>query len=212
MGISVLIVDDHEVVRLGLRTLLERCPGVTVAGEAGSGEGALALMESLRPDFVLMDVRMPGMDGIETCRELLSRWPATRVLMLTSYPDESAAMAAVLAGAAGYILKHVSGDELIRSVLSVAQGGSVVDPALARQVFAQLRGHSGPDHGLSRMERKLLALIGQGRTNKEIAGALFLGEKTVRNYVSKLLNKLNLDNRAAAAAYATRRKLLDGRE
>lgn len=215
MDISVLIVDDHEVVRLGLRTLLERYRGFAVVGEADSGQAALELMETLKPNLVLMDVRMPGMDGIEACRELLTRWPETRVLMLTSFPDDTAAVAAVIAGAAGYLLKHVSGEELIRSILTVAKGGSVVDPMLARHVFTQLRSKletPAPDDALNRIERRMLALIGQGKTNKEIAGELFLGEKTVRNYVSKILTKLNLSNRAAAAAYATRRNLLDGLE
>jgi len=215
MEISVLIVDDHEVVRLGLRTLLERQKGFTVVGEADSGQRALALMETLKPNLVLMDVRMPGMSGIEACRELLRRWPETRVIMLTSYPDDHAAVAAVMCGAAGYLLKHVAGEELIRSLVTVARGGSVVDPMLTRHMFAQFRTQldkPDPEAALNGTERKMLALIGEGKTNKEIASELFLGEKTVRNYVSRLLTKLNLSNRAAAAAYAARRHLQGGQK
>lgn len=215
--IPVLVVDDHEVVRLGLRTLLSRQPQIRFAGEAVNGAEAIRMVAELQPQVVLMDVRLPGQSGVEACREIMDRWPEVRVIMLTSYADKSAAMASVLAGASGYMLKHVSGAELIQAIETVARGGSLLDPALVRDVFAQMRAMTSfrdDAAALTDQERQVLALVGEGKTNREIAQAMYLGEKTVRNYVSNILHKLGLSNRSQAAVYATRRKLLqvDGTE
>lgn len=215
MAISVLIVDDHEVVRLGLASLLRHQTDMTVVGQADSGRAALNLVARFRPQVVLMDVRMPDMTGVEACRAILSRWPDTRVLMLTSYSDDDAALAAIMAGAVGYLLKQVRCNELVQAIRTVAAGGSLVDPLLAHRVLNQMRsmaqGRPG-DEPLTRQERQVLALLAQGKTNREIAGEMFLHEKTVRNYVSSILKKLNLANRAQAAAYATRQRILGGEE
>lgn len=211
--ISVLIVDDHELVRLGLRTLLSRYPQFQVVGEAASGPAAVEMVERLQPRVVLMDVRMPDGSGIDACRAIRDRRPDTRVIMLTSYTDKNAAMAAILAGACGYMLKQVRGSELALAIETVARGGSLVDPALVREVFHHLGDHDGRREGethLTPQERQVLALVAQGMTNREIARSLFLAEKTVRNYVSNILQKLGLSNRAQAAAYATRQQLLRG--
>lgn len=213
--ISVIIVDDHHVVRIGLKTLLEGQPELCYAGEASSGREAVQLVEQLRPQIVLLDVRMPEMSGIEACREILSSWPQTRVIMLTSYADKDAAMAALMAGACGYLLKQASGEEVVSAVLTAARGGSLVDPMLARELITQLRYRSGQrdsEASLTEQERHVLALVGEGKTNREIGLALYLSEKTVRNYVSNVLHKLGLTNRSQAAAHVVRRQFLAAEE
>ncbi len=209
--ISVLIVDDHEVVRLGLVTLLRRQPGIQVVGEAGNAQEALEQVARHRPRVVIMDVRMGEVSGIEACREIIDHWPDTRVLMLTSYADETAATAAVIAGAAGFLLKGVPAPELVRSITAVGQGENLIDPALVTNVLHQIRTVTGAtEPGLTEQEHNVLSLLGEGKTNREIGQLLFLSEKTVRNYVSNILQKLNMTNRTQAAAYATRKRLLGG--
>lgn len=211
--LRVLVVDDHEVVRLGLVTLLRRHPGFEVVGEASSAREAYALVEKHLPHVVVMDVRMPDINGIEACREIMSTHAGVKVIMLTSYADDAAATAAVMAGAAGYMLKQVAGPDLIRAIETVGKGGSLLDPMLASRVLSEMRAMAAQKdvgHELTEQERNVLQLIGEGRTNKEIAGTLFLSEKTVRNYVSNVLQKMNFVNRSQIAAYAARRQALGG--
>lgn len=199
--VSVLIVDDHEVVRVGLRTLLGRRKGLTVAGVAASGEEAVAAAARKRPDVVVMDVRMPGQSGIEACREIRSQLPDTKVLMLTSYADEDAVLASILAGASGYLLKDTTGQDLAEAILRVAAGASLLDPAVTGVVLARVKADRGvAPGGLSDRERQILELIAQGRTNREIGEVLYLAEGTVRNLVSGILAKLGVGSRAEAAA------------
>ncbi len=206
----VLIVDDHEVVRMGLATLLGRQPGLEVIGEAGTAAEAVELAGRLHPDVVVMDMRLPDGSGIEACRDIVSQRPETRVVMLTSYADEQAVMAALMAGASGYLLKQVGGRDLAQAVVSVADGASLLDPLMAKQVISRIKelAAAQSEGALTDHERAILDLVGEGRTNREIAQALFLSEKTVRNYMTSLLHKLKLSNRAQAAAYSTRRKML----
>ncbi len=211
--IKVLVVDDHEVVRLGLVTLLRRHPEFNVVGEAGGAREAVEAVERLLPDVVVMDVRMPDASGIEACREITAAYDGVKVIMLTSFADDAAAVAAVMAGAAGYLLKQVSGPELIRAIEAVGRGGSLLDPKLASRVLSELRAkaaHRSGEDELTEQERNVLHLIGEGRTNKEIAATLFLSEKTVRNYVSNVLQKMGFVNRSQAAAYSARRRALGG--
>jgi len=205
-SVSVLIVDDHEVVRVGLRTLLGRRRGLAIAGVAASGEEAVATAIACRPDVVVMDVRMPGESGIEACREIRSQLPGTRVLMLTSYADEDAVLASILAGASGYLLKDTSGRDLADAIERVAQGASLLDPAVTGVVLARVKADRGIAPGvLSDRERQILELIAQGKTNREIGETLFLAEGTVRNIVSGILAKLGVGSRAEAAARYARR-------
>lgn len=198
---SVLIVDDHEVVRVGLRTLLGRRRDLSVVGVASSAEEALTLAEERRPDIVVMDVRMPGGSGVEACREIRSRLPGTRVLMLTSYADEDAVLASILAGASGYLLKDTTGPALIQAILHVAGGASLLDPAVTGLVLSKLKAEESVGPGaLSSRERQILELIAQGRTNREIGAAMFLAEGTVRNLVSAILAKVGAGSRTEAAA------------
>lgn len=212
--VRLLIVDDHEVVRVGLRSVLERVPGFDVVAEACSGEGALELVAKKIPDLVLMDVRMQGMGGVEACRIIRSQYPQIRVIMLTSYSDEEALIYSLLAGASGYVLKEVGCSELVEGVRAVAAGGSLLDSTVARKAMQRFSGsqdQTGSASGcmiLTERERHILVLIAEGQTNKEIAYVLNLSEKTVRNYVSSLLAKLKVSNRAEAAAYAVRENLV----
>ncbi|MDF2628369.1 MAG: transcriptional regulatory protein devR [Symbiobacteriaceae bacterium] len=206
---TVMVVDDHSVVRMGLIALLSRAPGFAVVGEAGRVAEALEKAEALVPDVVLMDVRLPDGSGIECCRAIRTRRPETKVLMLTSYDDRDAAIAAVMAGAAGYLLKQVEPEELLRAVRLVAGGACLLDSKVASGVLEYIR-RGSPEGDLSERERSILHLIGEGMTNREIAARLFLSEKTVRNYVSIILQKMGLSNRTQAAAYVSRRRLLGG--
>lgn len=211
----VLLVDDHEVVRVGLRTVLGMETDLDVVGEASSGEQAVELAERLRPEVVLMDVRMEGMDGIETCRVVREVSPATRVIMLTSFADEEAVFAAILAGAAGYLLKNTGRAELLRAVRAVARGEALLDPAVTRSVtdrLVRLAARSRADEiPLSEREKEVLVLVAQGMTNKEIAAQLIVSEKTARNHVSHILEKLGFSRRSEAAAYAVKSGLLSDR-
>lgn len=208
---AIMIVDDHSVVRMGLTALLQRVPGFTVVGEAGKVTDAVQKANQLKPDVVLMDVRLPDGSGIECCRAVRAKLPETRVLMLTSYDDRDAAVAAVIAGASGYLLKQVEPEELVRAVRLVAGGACLLDPKVTGGVLEFLRhGTPGAETDLTERERSILSLIGEGMTNREIASRLYLSEKTVRNYVSIILQKMGLTNRTQAAAYVSRRRLLGG--
>jgi DNA-binding NarL/FixJ family response regulator len=207
--IHVLIADDHSVVRMGLKALLELYENFKVVGEASSGEEALNLAEKFRPDVVVMDIRMPGMNGIEACQEILAVLPDTRVIMLTSYADDEAIYASIMAGASGYILKQTDNNRLIEAIERVARGESLLDPHITGKVLRRMKEIASEKHNeakLTETEKNILILIAEGKTNKEIAEDVFLAEKTVRNYVSKIFAKLNLANRAAAAAYVAKRK------
>jgi two-component system response regulator DevR len=209
MTLRIIIVDDHEVVRLGLHTLLERHPDFTVVDEAATANEAVAKTLELKPDIVVMDIRLPGRSGIEACREITEQLPETNVIMLTSYAEEEMLFDAISAGACGYVLKQIGSDDLIRAVEAVGRGEALLDPALTQHVFARVREAARKEQeesfaSLTDQEMRVLAQVAEGKTNRDIAKALFLGEGTVRNYVSSILNKLNLTNRAEAAAYAVK--------
>lgn len=208
--IRVLIADDHEVVRVGLRSLLDAVDDIQVVGEAASGVEAIERAEALQPDVVVMDVRMPEMGGIEACRAIRSANPNIKVIMLTSYSDDEAVFASLMAGAGGYVLKRIGTTQLVEGIRVVAGGGSMLDPKVTGRVLERLReGDEAEDETvevLTDQERRILDLIAQGFTNREIAERLFLSEKTVRNYVSNILGKLQVSNRTQAAAYALRKK------
>lgn len=205
-GVSVLIVDDHEVVRVGLQTLLGRRKDLSVLGAVGTGAEAVSVASEKRADVVVMDVRMPGGSGIEACREIRSLLPDTKVLMLTSYADEDAVLASILAGASGYLLKDTTGQDLAEAILRVAAGASLLDPAVTGLVLSRLKAERGPSAGaLSERERQILELIARGKTNREIGRALYLAGGTVRNLVSGILAKLGVGTRAEAAARFARR-------
>ena len=208
----ILLVDDHEVVRLGLKSLLERHPQFEIVGEAASAREALEQVENNHPDVVVMDIRLPGTSGIEACEEITSRFPETRVLMLTSYAEDEMLFSAIRAGASGYILKQIGGEELVRALEAVARGEALLDSAVTQRVFQEVRRAVKEEEAsafihLSQQEKHVLLLVSEGRTNREIAKALFLGEGTVRNYVSSILSKLGVSNRAEAAAYAVEHNL-----
>jgi two-component system, NarL family, response regulator DevR len=205
--LRVLIVDDHDVVRAGLRAVLDGVEDLTVVGEAGSVEEAVRRVGYDNPDVVVMDVRLPDGTGIEACRDIRSRWSNVKVLMLTSYADEEALVSAIMAGAAGYVLKRIDATELVSSIRRVGRGESLLDPVMTERLFRKIRGEETEDPLLARLspqERKILDLIADGLTNREIAADLFLAEKTVKNYVSNLLGKLEMSRRSEAAAYAAR--------
>lgn len=208
----ILVVDDHEVVRLGLRALLDHHAQFEVIGEAGNVKDALELVARLHPDIVLMDIRLPGQSGIEAAEEITTHYPETRVVMLTSYAEDEMLFSAIRAGASGYILKQIGGDELIRALEAVGRGEALLDPAVTQRVFQEVRRavkeeEASAFSNLSQQERHVLLLVSEGKTNREIAKALFLGEGTVRNYVSSILSKLGVSNRAEAAAYAVEHNL-----
>lgn len=205
--IKVFLVDDHEVVRRGLIDLLGADPELDVVGEAGSVAEALARIPALRPDVAVLDVRLPDGNGIELCRDLLSRMPELRCLILTSFTSDEAMLDAILAGASGYIVKDIKGMELARAVKDVGAGRSLLDNRAAAALMAKLRGTAAkpdPLSGLSDQERTLLSLLAEGLTNKQIANRMFLAEKTVKNYVSRLLAKLGMERRTQAAVFATK--------
>jgi DNA-binding NarL/FixJ family response regulator len=208
MPVRVFLLDDHEVVRRGLRDLLEAEDDLVVVGEAGTAEEALRRVPPTRPDVAVLDVRLPDGDGVEVCRELRSSHPEVACLMLTSFADDEALFSAIMAGAAGYVLKQVRGADLVDAIRRVAAGESLLDPAVTARVLARLRAPVDPeDEGLAKLseqERRILDLIAEGLTNRQIAEKMFLAEKTVKNYVSHLLTKLGMDRRSEAAAYAAR--------
>ncbi|MGV0625044.1 hypoxia response regulator transcription factor DosR/DevR [Mycolicibacter minnesotensis] len=204
--IRVFLVDDHEVVRRGLIDLLGADPELEVIGEAGSIAEAMTRIPALNPDVAVLDVRLPDGNGIDLCRDLLSRMPELRCLILTSFTSDEAMLDAILAGASGYIVKDIKGMELARAVKEVGAGRSLLDNRAAAALMAKLRGATKPDplSGLSEQERTLLSLLAEGLTNKQIADRMFLAEKTVKNYVSRLLSKLGMERRTQAAVFATR--------
>jgi two-component system response regulator DevR len=210
-ALRILIVDDHEVVREGLRALLNRRSGFSVVAEAATVEGAVAETSRAKPDVVIMDVRLPDGSGVEACREIRQENPDTKVIMLTSYADEEAVFASILAGAAGYLLKQTRGQTLAEAVEAVARGESLLDTAVTQKVMERVRAAGtrtvdDPLTSLSEQEHKILLLIADGKTNKEIAEEIYLSDKTVKNYVSSILSKLNLRRRAEAAAFIARRE------
>jgi len=204
--ISVFLLDDHEVVRRGVRELLTAEPDIDVIGEAGTMASALQRVPALRPDVAVLDVRLPDGDGVSVCREIRSTLPATACLMLTSYGDDQALLGAIMAGAAGYVLKQTCGSDLVSAVRAVAAGRSTLDAHAAQRVMARLRERTAsvdPLSALTDQEKKVLDLIGEGLTNRQIAERMFLAEKTVKNYVSRLLAKLGMERRTQAAVLAT---------
>lgn len=212
-AITLLIVDDHAIVRVGLRTLFEHVPGVEVIGEADSVASAIDEAARLQPAVVVMDMRLPDGSGVDACREILAGRSATRVLFLTSYDDEDAMFAAVFAGASGYLLKEIGEESLVRAVKTVAAGQSILDPAAARAIRERLHSMSRADlsgvegEPLSAQEQRVLALVASGKTNKEIAAALDLSGKTVKNYLSNIFHKLHISRRSQAAAIYSRQPL-----
>jgi two-component system, NarL family, response regulator DevR len=205
--ISVFLLDDHEIVRRGVRDLLEAEPDITVVGEAGTAASALARIPALKPDVAVLDIRLPDGDGVSVCREIRSRMPQVGCLMLTSFTDDEALFDAIMAGAAGYVLKQIRGTDLVGAVRTIASGQSLLDPEAASRVMRRMRDQAvrtDPLAGLTDQERRILELIGEGLTNRQIGDRLFLAEKTVKNYVSALFAKLGMQRRAQAAAYAAR--------
>ncbi|MFG2120225.1 response regulator [Streptomyces sp. NPDC048710] len=208
--IRVFLMDDHEVVRRGVRDLLNDEPDIEVIGEAGSAEQALVRVPALRPQVAVLDVRLPDGDGVSVCRELRSRMPELACLMLTSFDDEEALLDAIMAGASGYVLKQIQGSDLVSAVRTVAAGQSLLDPSATTKLMARLRSgqqqqEEEPDGlpGLTDREREILALIGEGLTNRQIGQRLYLAEKTVKNHISRLLAKLGVERRVQAAVIAT---------
>lgn len=210
----ILIVDDHEVVRLGLRSLLERHPDFEVVAEAGNGREAIEKVEAYQPDVVVLDIRLPGMSGVEVCQQITDKYPNVHVIMLTLYAEDEMLFAAIRAGAAGYVLKQIGGDDLTRAIEAVGRGEALLDPMLTQRVFEEVRKAQREEEAsafsdLTNQEMQVLQLVSEGKTNREIAEALYLGEGTVRNYVSNILGKLGVANRAEAAAYAVQHNLKD---
>ena len=209
--LRLLVVDDHEVVRQGLVSLLDRRDGFQVVAEAGTVAEAIEAARRFQPDIVVMDVRLPDGSGVEACREIRSELPSTRVVMLTSYPDEEAVLSAIVAGASGYLLKQIRARDLMSALETVGRGGSLLDPAVTEKVLERVRriatgGQSDELAALTAQEQRILLLVAEGKTNKEIASEIFLSDKTVKNYVSSILSKLNLQRRAQAAAFVAKHK------
>jgi DNA-binding NarL/FixJ family response regulator len=205
-----MLVDDHEVVRTGIRTILERREGFTVVGEAGTAADAVTVARECEPDVIVMDIRLPDGNGVEATREIRGERPATRVIMLTSYADDEAIYGSIMAGASGYLLKQTRGQNLAEAIGRVAAGESLLDPGITDRVLERMRslarGEQDELAALSDQERKILSHIAEGKTNKEIAEEVFLSDKTVKNYVSSILSKLNLRRRSEAAAFMADRR------
>lgn len=209
MRLRIILVDDHEIVRLGLKTLLSRYAQFEVVAEASDAQEAMEQVQRHMPDVVVMDIRLPGKNGVEATQEITSLFPDIKVIMLTSYADEDILFDAIAAGASGYVLKQIGSDDLVRALERVGRGESLLDPAVTQKVFQRVRqsarkAEDAAFGALTDQELHILALITEGLTNKEIAARVFLSEKTVRNYVSSILAKLDLASRAEAAAYAVR--------
>jgi two-component system response regulator DevR len=210
--VRVLLCDDHELVRRGLRALLESDLTVEVIGDAGSADEAVATAAATKPDVVVMDVRMPGRSGIEACRDIRAQREQTRVLILTSFADDEALFSAIMAGASGYVLKQIHGSDLLDAIHRVAHGESLLDPTVTGRVLARIRGDvtAGDEDGgveqLTPQERRIIGLVAEGMTNRQIGERVHLAEKTVKNYVSNILMKLDLSRRAEVAAFMARRK------
>jgi DNA-binding NarL/FixJ family response regulator len=210
--VRILIADDHSVVRAGLRALLERQGHFRVVAEAGTGEEAVAKAQEHHPDVAVLDIRMPGLSGIEACRRIVESVEGCRVIMLTSYAEDELLFAAVQAGASGYILKRIGDNELVQAVERVSRGEGMLDPAMTSAVFAEMRKANQAQQAaafsdLTAQEMAVLALVAEGLTNRQIAVKLYLGEGTVRNYVSSILAKIAVSNRAEAAAYAVKHNI-----
>lgn len=209
--IRLLLVDDHEVVRVGLRTVLHNHHSITVVGEAGTKAAAVRAVKRLRPDIVLMDVRLPDGSGVEACRDILASHPTTRIIFLTSYADDESVLAAVLAGAQGYVLKNIDSILLIRSIRTVSNGQSILNPVLTQRALNWIKAwpeQNGPVRGqsLSPQEERVLALVAEGLTNKEIAATMQLSDKTVKNYLANMFQKLHISRRAQAASFFVKRQ------
>jgi DNA-binding NarL/FixJ family response regulator len=212
--LKIILVDDHEVVRIGLKTLLSRYPEFEIIDEAGTGKDALEKTFRLKPDVTLLDIRLPDQSGIDVCRAITTQQPQTKVVMLTSYAEDELLFDAIVAGASGYVLKQIGSGELVRALEAVGRGESLIDPTLTQKVFSKMREiarrtETDAFSKLNDQEMKILACVAAGKTNREIATEIFLSEKTVRNYVSNILAKLNLTSRAQAAAYAVTHKIQD---
>lgn len=204
--IRLVLVDDHEVVRIGLRTLLERFPGIEVVGEAGTAAGAVAETQRTSPDVILLDIRLPDASGFDACRSIQELPGETKVLILTSFADDDTVFQAIAAGAEGYLLKEIDSEGLVQAIRKVAAGQSILDPAVTGRVFGRMKNLSEPVARekidlLSSQERRVLALVAEGKTNKEIAANLGLSDKTVKNYLSNVLDKLRFSRRSQAAAF-----------
>lgn len=207
MSLGVFLLDDHQVVRTGLRALLEPSDDIVVVGEAGTVAEALARIPPTKPNVAILDVRLPDGSGVEVCREIRSSFPETVCLMLTSYADDEALVASIMAGAAGYLLKRVGSTDLLDTIRRAGAGQSLLDPALTERVLERLREGPRVDPRLASLtpqERRILDLIAEGCTNRQIAETMFLAEKTVKNYVSNLLSKLGMERRTQAATFAAR--------
>jgi two-component system, NarL family, response regulator DevR len=205
--IRIFLLDDHELVRRGLRDLLETEDDLEVTGEASNADEALRRLPAARPDVAVLDVRLPDRSGVEVCREIRSAHPDVRCLMLTSYADDEALFDAIMAGASGYVLKEVRGNELVEDIRRVAAGQSLLDPGVTARVLDRLR--RGPEEdeqvaSLTEQEQHILELLAEGLTNRQIAERMYLAEKTVKNYVSNLLAKMGMSRRTEAAVYAAR--------
>jgi DNA-binding NarL/FixJ family response regulator len=210
----ILLVDDHEVVRLGLKSLLERHPNFEVVAEASTAREAIDHVIHYSPDVIVMDIRLPGGSGIEACQEITEKYPNSKVIMLTSYAEDEMLFSAIRAGASGYVLKQIGAEDLVRAIEAVGRGEALLDPAVTQRIFQEVRKAAKEEEAsafstLTQQERHVLLLVSEGKTNREIAKALFLGEGTVRNYVSSILSKLGVSNRAEAAAYAVEHNLKD---
>lgn len=210
----ILLVDDHEVVRLGLRALLERHKQFEVIAEASTAREAIEKVKQYSPDVVVMDIRLPGGSGIDACEEISENYPESKVIMLTSYAEDEMLFSAIRAGAAGYVLKQIGGEDLVKAIEAVGRGEALLDPAVTQRIFQEVRKAAKEEEAsafspLTQQEKHVLVLVSEGKTNREIAKALFLGEGTVRNYVSSILSKLGVSNRAEAAAYAVEHNLRD---
>ena len=210
--ITVFLLDDHEIVRRGVKELLETEPDIVVIGEGSTAAEALARVPALRPQVAVLDVRLPDGDGVSVCRDLRSKLPDLACLMLTSFADDDALYDAILAGAAGYVLKQIKGSDLVNAVRTIAGGGSLLDPKTTARIMQRLRDDAAdreradPFAALTDQERRILDLIGEGLTNRQIGERMFLAEKTVKNYVSSLLSKLGLERRTQAAILSTEAK------
>jgi two-component system response regulator DevR len=214
MDLRILLVDDHEVVRLGVRGLIDRQAGMEVVGEAATVREAVSQARRLLPDVVVLDIRLPGGSGLDACQQIKDYRPETRIIVLTSFPDDEVIFDAIACGADGYVLKEIGSDELIQALERIGRGESLLDPAVTAQVFAKMREVRERERadafaGLSEQEMQILSLVAEGQTNREIGAALHLSEKTVRNYLSEVLRELDLTSRAQAAAYAARHKIED---
>jgi len=213
--LRLLVVDDHEVVRQGLVAMLDRRPGFEVVAQAGSVAESIDQARLHQPDIVVMDVRLPDGSGVEACRAIRDELPGTRVIMLTSFPDDEAVLSAIVAGASGYLLKQIRARDLVAALEAVGRGESLLDPAVTERVLERIRRIALGDTNdelsvLTPQERKILMLVAEGKTNKEIAADVFLSDKTVKNYVSSILSKLNLERRAQAAAFVAKHRVDHG--